>query len=130
MLFVLNMDNVPSVAKVIRIHLNGREGLIHRRPWRPVESAATARRHGPLAREKRYATLFDSSPPRVPGVPQPIALAALSRKPQWNFKKTAARQTEPDERDAMSQLAVKVQALGDAPFKVQVTGPFTHADQG
>jgi len=67
---------------------------------------------------------------RVPGIPQPIALAPLSHKLQWNFKKAAARQPEPDERDAMAHLALKAKDAGDAPFRVQVTGPFKHTDHG
>jgi galactose oxidase len=67
---------------------------------------------------------------RVPGIPQPIALAAFSHKLQWNFKKRAARQPEPDERDAIDQLVRKAKDVGNAPFKVQVTGPFTHTEQG
>jgi len=67
---------------------------------------------------------------RVPGVPQPIALVPLGHKLQWNFKKAATRQPEPDERDAMAHLAFKAKDIADAPFKVQVTGPFKHTDDG
>jgi galactose oxidase len=67
---------------------------------------------------------------RVPGIPQPIALAAFSHKLQWNFKKRAARQAEPDERDAMVELARRAKDLGPAPFKAQVTGPFTRTEHG
>jgi galactose oxidase len=67
---------------------------------------------------------------RVPGITQPIALASLRNKLQWNFKKSAARQPEPDERDAMSQLALKAKDVGNAPFQVQVTGPFKKTDHG
>src|SRR5207249_890529 len=37
---------------------------------------------------------------QVPGVEQPIALAPLRHKLQWNPKKEAPHQPEPDERDA------------------------------
>jgi hypothetical protein len=67
---------------------------------------------------------------RVPGIAQPIALVPLSHKLQWNFKKAAARQAEPDERDAMGQLVAKAKGAGAGPFMVQVTGPFTNTEHG
>jgi galactose oxidase len=67
---------------------------------------------------------------RVPGIPQPIDLTPLEHKLQWNFKKAAARQPEPDERDALAQLILKSKDGGKSPVKVQVTGPFTRTDHG
>jgi hypothetical protein len=67
---------------------------------------------------------------RVPGFPEPIELTPLRHKLQWNFKKRAARQPEPDERDAMAQLALESKDSRKSMFKVQVTGPFTHTDHG
>jgi galactose oxidase len=67
---------------------------------------------------------------RVPGIPQPIALTPLEHKLQWNFKKAASRQPEPDERDALAQLVLKAKNAGKSAFKVQVTGPFTRTERG
>ena len=57
---------------------------------------------------------------RVPGIATPLRLAPLEHKLQWNFKKGAARQPEPDERDALA--AANKYAKGE-PVKVSVTGP-------
>jgi galactose oxidase len=67
---------------------------------------------------------------RVPGIAAPIELTPLRHKLQWNFKKRAARQPEPDERDAMAQLVLESKDARKSTFNVQVTGPFTHTDQG
>jgi galactose oxidase len=67
---------------------------------------------------------------RVPGIQEPFELTPLRHKLQWNFKKGAARQPEPDERDAMAQLVLGSKDAGKSPFKVQVTGPFRHTDHG
>jgi galactose oxidase len=67
---------------------------------------------------------------RVPGISEPCELTPLRHKLQWNFKKGAARQPEPDERDAMAQLVHEPKDAGKKAFKVQVTGPFTHTDHG
>ncbi len=67
---------------------------------------------------------------RVPGIAAPFELTPLRHKLQWNFKKGAARQPEPDERDAMAQLVIGTKDAGNSPFKVQVTGPFSHTDHG
>lgn len=58
---------------------------------------------------------------RVPGIAQPVTLAKLDHKLQWNFKKGAARQPEPDEREAYQQLTGLVKT-GTA-IKARVTGP-------
>ena len=42
---------------------------------------------------------------RVPGIAAPLRLAPLEHKLQWNFKKGAARQPEPDEKDAHDAIA-------------------------
>jgi hypothetical protein len=66
---------------------------------------------------------------RVPGLKQPLPLLPLTEKLQWNFKKAAARQPEPDERDAHQQLtAARQKARGT--FRVEVTGPLRAAEGG
>ena len=67
---------------------------------------------------------------RVPGVDQPIRLLPLNNKLQWNFKKSAARQPEPDERDALKQLANRRNEDKEATYQVQVTGPLKKGDKG
>jgi len=67
---------------------------------------------------------------RVPGVQQPIRLSPLRDKLQWNFKKAAARQPEPDERDALAQLALKKKDAKGGLYKVEVTGPLKNAGEG
>jgi hypothetical protein len=65
---------------------------------------------------------------RVPGIDQTIALRPLEHKLQWNARKGAARQPEPDERDAYEQLASQLKALKGAALKAKVTGPLRKAD--
>ncbi len=60
---------------------------------------------------------------RVPGVDAPLRLAALRNKLQWNGKKGAARQPEPDEKDAYEALAAANKGEKAGAVKVQVTGP-------
>jgi hypothetical protein len=67
---------------------------------------------------------------RAPGIKPRIALAPLEHKLQWNFKKVACRQPEPDERDAFQQLAARKKEAKEGAFKVQVTGPFKATDNG
>ena len=67
---------------------------------------------------------------RVPGVDQPIRLMPLTNKLQWNFKKSAARQAEPDERDALKQLANRRNEDKEATYQVQATGPLKKDDKG
>jgi hypothetical protein len=67
---------------------------------------------------------------KMPGLKQEITLAPLQNKLQWNFKKNAPRQPEPDERKAYEELAAKKnQAKGDD-FQVEITGPLRQTDQG
>src|SRR5262249_22443312 len=67
---------------------------------------------------------------QTPSLKQEMTLAPLQNKLQWNFKKGAARQPEPDERKAYRKLvAKKNKAKGDE-FQVQVTGPLRQTDQG
>jgi hypothetical protein len=65
----------------------------------------------------------------APGLPGPVTLARLRTKIQWNFKKKAARQPEPDERDAYEQLAAEGKKKAGG-FGAQVTGPLRTTDQG
>jgi hypothetical protein len=65
---------------------------------------------------------------RVPGIDQTIALRPLEHKLQWNARKGAARQPEPDERDAYEQLASQLKVLKGAGLKAKVTGPLRKAD--
>jgi galactose oxidase len=60
---------------------------------------------------------------RVPGVKEPIPLAPLRNKLQWNFRKGAARQPEPDERRAWKGLAAGKRKAKAGTFQVEVTGP-------
>jgi galactose oxidase len=66
----------------------------------------------------------------TPGIKSRIVLGPLQRKLQWNFRKGAARQPEPDERDAYPQLAARKKESKDAAFKVQATGPIKATDKG
>jgi len=66
----------------------------------------------------------------IPGVKDPIPLASLQHKLQWNAMKKAARQPEPDERDAYDKLAVQLKAAKGGELKVKVTGPLLKLDQG
>jgi hypothetical protein len=66
---------------------------------------------------------------RVPGVEQPIKLGQLEHKLQWNSKKKAARQPEPDEKDAYQQLTAKKSEAKANEFGVEVTGPLRAVDK-
>lgn len=67
---------------------------------------------------------------RMPGFNERITLAPLQNKLQWNFKKGAARQPEPDERKAYRKLAAKKNKAKGEDFQVEVTGPLRQTDQG
>lgn len=60
---------------------------------------------------------------RVPGIAAPLRLAPLEHKLQWNFKKGAARQPEPDEKDAHAAIAGERKDAEEGAVKVTVTGP-------
>jgi len=80
---------------------------------------------GTLARNDQGLTL------QVPGLEQPIALRPLEHKLQWNSKKGAARQPEPDERDAYDQLSTRQQdSSKNQVRRVQVVGPLLKTKQG
>lgn len=66
----------------------------------------------------------------APGLKQPITLAPLRHKLQWNFNKGAARQPEPDEKAAYDQLAAKLKESNREDLKVQLTGPLRKGDSG
>jgi hypothetical protein len=73
----------------------------------------------------------DSGPVlRVSGLDQPIALRPFEHKLQWNARKGAARQPEPDERVAYQQLATRVKDATEKGLKVVVTGPLTRTESG
>lgn len=57
----------------------------------------------------------------VPGVPTPIRLAPLKNKLQWNFRKKAARQAEPEEASAFETLSAVVRQREKA-ATVSLTG--------
>src|SRR5262249_45015351 len=59
---------------------------------------------------------------QILGVDRPIALRRFEHKLQWNSKKHAPRQPEPDELNAYEQLASKVKNPNGEGLKVQVTG--------
>jgi hypothetical protein len=65
---------------------------------------------------------------RIPGIKQDVGLAPLQNKLQWNFKKGAARQPEPDERKAYHKLAKQRQKAKEGDVKVEVTGPLRQVD--
>jgi hypothetical protein len=68
---------------------------------------------------------------RIPCIEQPITIAPLEHKLQWNSTKGAARQPEPDERDAFQQLVAKKKDAGAKQLSgVQVTGPLLKTDKG
>jgi hypothetical protein len=67
---------------------------------------------------------------KTPGLKQDITLAPLHNKLQWNFKKRAARQPEPDEREAYRKLAAQAEKAKGNEFNVEVTGPLSETDQG
>jgi galactose oxidase len=67
---------------------------------------------------------------RVPGLEHPITLKPLAHKLQWNSRKEASRQPEPDEKDAYQELAPKAKGAGAEGLKLQLTGPLTKSSQG
>jgi hypothetical protein len=67
---------------------------------------------------------------RVGGIERPIKLQPLQHKLQWNARKGAARQPEPDERDAYDQLFAKKDAPGNQLSSVRVTGPLLKTETG
>jgi hypothetical protein len=67
---------------------------------------------------------------KTPGLKQEITLAPLQHKLQWNFKKHAPRQPEPDEQKAYEELAAKKNQAERDDFHVEITGPLRQTDQG
>jgi hypothetical protein len=55
-------------------------------------------------------------------VEEPLLLARLNHKVQWNFRKGKARQAEPDERRAFRDLTARVEE-NSSPRVVEVVGP-------
>jgi galactose oxidase len=64
------------------------------------------------------------------GLRQPVALAALQHKLQWNFLKRRSRGPEEDERTAYQQLEAKNKESTGTALKVRVTGPLQTSDAG
>jgi hypothetical protein len=60
---------------------------------------------------------------KIPGVDAPLPVAPLKNKLQWNFKKGAARQPEPDEKDAHDALALATKDAKAAAVRLAATGP-------
>ena len=73
-----------------------------------------------VARPAAGAVLLD-----VPGLADPLPLAPLEHKLQWNVGKRAARQPEPDEKAAYQTLAAALarRGPGTGPLTVRATGP-------
>jgi hypothetical protein len=59
----------------------------------------------------------------LPESPQPLRLAVLQNKLQWNFKKKRPRGAEEEERRAYEELLVIAGKPPSKPLIVQVTGP-------
>jgi galactose oxidase len=60
---------------------------------------------------------------QLPNEKGELRLTALKHKLQWNFKKRAPRQPEPDEAAAYDSLRAAVMKAGKAGLRVMVTGP-------
>jgi galactose oxidase len=67
---------------------------------------------------------------QIPDVKERVKLVVLQNKLQWNFKKKAARQAEPDEQKAYEVLTLKRNEAKRNDFSVEVTGPLRQTDQG
>jgi hypothetical protein len=74
--------------------------------------------------EKRDSSLLLQGP----GLKEPILLAPLQNKLQWNYKKGSPRQPEPDERRAYRRLMAKTDK--NKARDVEVTGPLRQTDSG
>jgi hypothetical protein len=79
---------------------------------------------GSVVRKDKHLVL------QAPGVEQPITLAPLRNKLQWNFRKAAARQPEPDEKEGYDQLEAKVKGAKAETLRVQVSGPLQKTEGG
>ena len=64
----------------------------------------------------------------LPESPQPLRLAMLENKLQWNFKKKRARGVEEEERRAYDELVAIARGSRSKPLIVQVTGPLRALD--
>jgi hypothetical protein len=67
---------------------------------------------------------------QAPGLERPIALAPLKNKLQWNFRKGAARQPEPEEAQAYQDLVNESGKASTGTFKVEAIGPLHKTKQG
>jgi hypothetical protein len=67
---------------------------------------------------------------KMPGLKQELTLAPLENKLQWNFKKRAARQPEPDEQMAYRELAAAQRKARGRDIQAEVTGPLRQTEKG
>jgi hypothetical protein len=67
---------------------------------------------------------------KAPGVQQELRLVPLENKLQWNFKKRAARQPEPDEQQAYRALAAEQRKVKGLSVQAEVTGPLRQTEEG
>jgi galactose oxidase len=133
------LEGVESVAAVpdaynctASIRLKGK-GLPDPKKWADQFVAAVDKSHVfrgvEVTVEGTLEKAQDGLAVRIPGMDAPLRLAHLQHKLQWNFKKSAARQPEPDEKDAYEALATAKDAKGGA-GKVNVTGPLRKEGNG
>lgn len=134
------MEGVESVEKTpngdnctARVHLKG-HGLPDPDKWASQFKAMVDQAYGFRGVEVTVSGQLEGGDGglvlRIPGVEQPIAVGPLRHKLQWNPKKGARQQPEPDERDAHQQLASKLKDAKAGEVRVQVTGPLTKSNQG
>ena len=113
----LKNDQLPDVEKW---SAQFRTALGERIGFRGVEITV----EGTLQREGDALFLH------LPESPQPLRLAALENKLQWNFKKKRARGPEEEERRAYADLVAKFGKAPPKPLTVQVTGPLHSSKEG
>jgi hypothetical protein len=66
---------------------------------------------------------------RVEGLDQPLKLAPLKNKLQWNFRKSASREPEPAEAEAYEQLIAGLAKRAPTAGKVEIVGPLRSVDE-
>lgn len=64
----------------------------------------------------------------LPESPQPLRLAVLQDKLQWNYRKKRARGVEEEEQRAYAELVAIAGKAASKPLIVQVTGPLRASD--
>lgn len=80
--------------------------------------------------EAELVAIGDKIALKSPGLKQPLVLAPLKHKLQWNFKKRQPREPEPGELAAFDELVKLRQSRAGEPLLVQVTGPLQSASDG